>query len=224
MFRRRRLKNIHAKFLESCRSLADGRAYWQQATGFGNWLIRAISPIPLLGLQEDGQRLLSALQWLEENCRTQALGEETIRRYHKTVFGNTREDAGEYRCLDIKMQGDNPLRPPAGSRVPLLMKQLHLKLSEDQEELATQHPTDLEKVLRIVLQVYYRIGVVHPFEDGNGRVARLAMNHLLRRCGAGYVIFPPLTKDSPLMPAFEAASRGDLETLVGLSKQHLHPV
>lgn len=224
MFRRRHLKNIHAKFLDSCRSLADGRAYWQQATGLRHWLIRAISPIPLLGLQEDGQRLLSALQWLEENCLTQALAEDTIRRYHKIVFGNRREDAGEYRRLDIQMRGDNPLRPPPGSRVPLLMKQLHLKLSQDQDDLTAQHANDLEQVLRSALLAYYRIGAVHPFEDGNGRVARLSMNHLLRRYGAGYVIFPPITKDSPIMGAFQNASRGDLETLVGLAKQHLHPV
>jgi hypothetical protein len=116
MFRRWRLKKIHARFLESYRNLKEGRAYWDQTRGFRKWFLEMISPIPLLGLHEDGERLLSALRWLESNCRKRPLDEGTIREYNRMIYKGGSEPPGEYRKGKISVIGSTIPRPPPPRR------------------------------------------------------------------------------------------------------------
>lgn len=223
MFCSRRLKRIHAKFLESCRNLTEGRTYWVKGPGLGRWLLETLSPVPLMGLHEDGRRVLSALEWLEANCKGRALDEAAVLEYHRLLLGSEIPDAGQYRKVAISMVGDNPLRPPQAERVPRLMMQFAAKVTQSQQDFDAAKTLDPDTVLRSAVEVYYRIGVIHPFRDGNGRVARLAMNHLLRRYGMGYVIFPALTMESPVMKAFGEAQEGNLGPLVDCARGFIHP-
>lgn len=218
MFRRWRLKKIHAKFLESCRNLKEGRAYWDQAPGFGRWFLQTISPIPLLGLHEDGARLLRALQWLEANCRERALGEQIIREYHRMIYKGGAESAGEYRKGKISVMGSTIPRPPP-EKVPALMKQLDLKLTEEQKRFDAAARIEEHAVLNTGVDLYQRIGLIHPFADANGRIARLALNHLLRRYGRGYVIFPSLSEPTPLWEGLQRAHCGESGSLEEFAKQ-----
>ena len=43
-------------------------------------------------------------------------------------------------------------------------------------------------------QNYYRYIRIHPFEDGNGRIARLIMNYILARHGYPLIVVPAKTK------------------------------
>ena len=43
-------------------------------------------------------------------------------------------------------------------------------------------------------EIHHKLVMIHPFEDGNGRVARLLMNHALLRAGYPPVIVPPAFK------------------------------
>ncbi len=218
MFRRWRLKKIHAKFLESCRNLKEGRAYWDQATGFRRWLLEAISPIPLLGLHEDGERLLSALRWLESNCRERLLDEQVIREYNRMVYNGGPEPAGQYRKGKISVIGSTISRPPP-EKVPAFMKQLDLKLSIEQKKFDALKPVDESAVLTVAVDLYQRLGLIHPFADANGRVARLAMNHLLRRYRLGYVILPPLSEATLLWDALQEGHVGRLEPLLDFARK-----
>ena len=223
MFRAWRLKKIHAAFLESCRNLREGREYWNQSSGFSRWLLELISPIPLMGLHEDGRRLLGALQWLEANCRARALDLEVLRDYHRTVYAGTTEPPGEYRRGRISVVGSSIPRP-GSEKVPALMKQLELKLAQEQKVLDGSRTAGLDAVLPLAVDVYQRIGLIHPFADANGRVARLAMNHLLRRYGLGYVIYPPLSEAPALMEALQEGHKSRLEPLTGMARTCLRPV
>ena len=73
--------------------------------------------------------------------------------------------------------------------------------------------------MRAAVDLYQRLGFIHPFADGNGRVARLAMNHLLRRYGQGYVVFPPLSEAPDLMEALQEAHKSRLEPLLALARR-----
>jgi fido (protein-threonine AMPylation protein) len=215
-----KLRRAHARFLESNRSLKNGKEYWDQASGHRRWLLQAISTVPLLGLHEDGQSLFQALKWLEANCRSTVLGEEVVRRYHRMICQAGDSGAGAYRKNSVAIRG-SPIPRAAPDRIPALMKQWALKLEHEQRRLDAIPTRDSSDVLSIAVDVQQRLGMIHPFSDGNGRVSRLAMNHLLRRYGLGYVIFPPLHQEPLLLGALEDAHRGKPEQLLSFARKHL---
>jgi len=113
---------------------------------------------------------------------------------------------------------------PAGPKLPALMKQLNLKLEAEQKRLDGMPNHTEEEVLTFAMAVHQRIVFIHPFIDGNGRVARLAMTHLLRRYGQGYVILPPVNESSEHFDALEEAHQGNPERLVKFARSCVHTV
>ena len=218
MFKALGLRKAHALFLESCRNLADGRDYWSGAGPLKKWFLQTIVPVPLLSLHEDGQRLHEALKHLEAQCRACPLTEEAILDYHRRVSGKKEKGAGVYRTGPITVVGSSITRSP-GPKVPALMKQLDLKLREEQERLDATKTVDEAAVLSLAVDTYQRLGLIHPFRDANGRVARLAMNHLLRRYAMGYVILPPLSEKSPLWEALQKAHAGNSVDLEAFARE-----
>jgi fido (protein-threonine AMPylation protein) len=99
------------------------------------------------------------------------------------------------------------------------LKALDLKIRDCQSRFDANGGCEDSQLLRSAVELYYRIGTIHPFPDANGRVARLAMNHLLRRYGAGYVIFPPLSEPSPLWQSLMEAEQGRLDSLVAFANE-----
>lgn len=221
MFRAFHLRKAHARFLESCRNLKEGRAYWDQAGGLTRWFLQALTPIPLLGLHEDGRLLLEALQWLEAHCRERPLREPEIRRYHQTLCGKNKAEAGQYRKHPLAVSS---VPRPAPEKIQAMMKQLDLKLAQEQEKLDAMKAPDPADVLKMAAETHRRIGHIHPFADGNGRVARLSMNHLLRRYNLGYILYPPLSESPALWKALQDADRGNLEPLLDFARTCLYRV
>jgi hypothetical protein len=129
VFRRWRLKKIHARFLESCRSLTQGRNYWSQGGAFRKWFLQTITPFPLLGLLDDGALILAAPDWLESSCRARILDQEVIRHYHLNLLNGGTARAGEYRKTNVSVVGSSIPRP-APAKVPTLMNQMELKFTE----------------------------------------------------------------------------------------------
>ena len=223
MLRNWRLKKIHARFLESCRNLAEGRDYWARKPGFIQRFLENLSPVPLLGLHEEGSRLFEALRWLELHCKGDALREEHIRQYHRLISKPGEPTAGEYRRGQATVL-DSKVSRPRYEKVAAFMKQLDAKLQHQQEELDAGNLSDRNTVLRLALEIHQRIAFIHPFADGNGRVARLATNHILRRYGDGYVIFPPLSESPDHFHALEEAHLGNLEPLFNFARSCYHAI
>ncbi len=216
MFKWYRLRRAHQLFLESCRHLEDGEIYWSREPLRRSFL-QFITPVPILSLHEDGGRIYEALQWLETNCKREPLGEAAIRQYHRIMCGKRIMRPGEYRGTKVKVEGSKHPRP-AANKVPLLMKQLHGRLSQEQERMDKEGPQVLVEVLRLAVSIHQRFEWIHPFADGNGRVGRLVINHLMRRYDFGYVILPPLSKSSEHFDALEDAHSGNIERLLDFTK------
>ncbi|MDR1709728.1 MAG: Fic family protein [Candidatus Accumulibacter sp.] len=105
------------------------------------------------------------------------LTEREVCSIHAIVLrGIDRENAGRYRRIPVAISGSRHL-PSQPWAVPKLMEDYGLWLGG--ESLAL-HP-----VVRAA-EAHERLVTIHPFIDGNGRTARLAMNLIL--LGAGYPI------------------------------------
>jgi len=172
--------------------------------------------MPLLGLHQEAHGLLEALQWLEANCKIRQVDQAVLLQYHQMAL---KQDsvASSYRQKHVRVVGSSVPRPEP-ARVPPLMKQFEMKLLRMQGDLDLAPRPASDDVLKVAIFAHERVGLVHPFEDGNGRVARLAMNHVLRRYGQGYVVFPPLSESPELMAALQDAHRGDAERLLALAR------
>jgi fido (protein-threonine AMPylation protein) len=220
MFRLYRLRKAHARFLLSCRNTKEARAAWELASLPSRWLLHLLAPTPSPGLQDEGQLLLSALEWLETNCGKRPLGESVIQHYHRLAFPGERWKAGEYRTHDLFWETSPIGRRPA-DRIYSDMRALDARLARVQACLDQDGSGDPEEILRFAVEIHHELGAIHPFEDVNDRVARLSMNHFLRRYGMGYVLYPPMRESGELWEALADANRENLTPLLCCAKKSL---
>ena len=98
------------------------------------------------------------------------IGEDTIKKLHKiTVEKILEEDkCGEYRKTQVVVKnnrtGEVSFRPPLAIAVPFQIKDLLAFINSSAEQ-------DIHPVLKSGV-VHYELVRIHPFLDGNGRVAR----------------------------------------------------
>jgi Fic family protein len=104
------------------------------------------------------------------------------------------------------------------------MRQFDGTLKQEQARLDGLSPAPPDDVLRTAVGLHHRLVVIHPFADANGRVARLLMNHLLRRHGQPYVILPPLSASPEHRSALQEANAGHPDLLFIFAKNHRFPV
>lgn len=123
---------------------------------------------------------------------------------HRLVLTNIMDDfAGRYRPGMVRIVGAN-FTPPNARKVPDLLNDLvdYININPEEYELLT-----------LATIFHHRFVHIHPFNDGNGRTVRLAMNLLLMREG-----FPPvfiLAKDrKKYIRSLNAANKGDYSGLL----------
>ncbi len=118
-----------------------------------------------------------ALQYLYESIeheKRHTLSEVFIRNLQQLVVKETDpEYAGKYRTSNVVITGSDHT-PPDASEVPFLMRNLIMWVRENKSKL---HPIELAALL------HHKLVHIHPFFDGNGRTARLAMNITLLQSG-----------------------------------------
>lgn len=100
-----------------------------------------------------------------------------VRFLHQATVPNERF-AGSYRSVQVEIEGSSHV-PPAEVEVPRQMQQLVEWLNE------TDAPPPLAASV-----VHSWLTIIHPFQDGNGRVARLLANVVLFRSNWPALIIP----------------------------------
>lgn len=153
---------------------------------------------------KDHYEALNYLYELVEQGKRHTFSEVFIRSLQQLVVRETDpKTAGTYRQGLVRITGSTHI-PPEAHEVPRLMRDLIEWTRDNQSKV---HPIELAAT------VHHKIVHIHPFEDGNGRTARLVMNLLLMR--EGYPLGVILKNDRKrYYDTLEAADRGDYAPFV----------
>lgn len=141
---------------------------------------------------------------LIEHEKRHTISERLIRSLQQLIVKESDPSiAGSYRSGTVMISGSRH-RPPDPTDVPILMSEL---IKWVQSKSKTIHPIELAATF------HHKIAHIHPFFDGNGRTARLAMNVLLMQSGYPLVII--LKNDrKKYYDVLEKADKGKLEPLI----------
>ena len=216
--KRQRLEQLRPLSPESCASLAaawDTRMVYESNAIEGNSLtLRETDIVLSKGLTVSGKPLRDHLDavnlqkaWQETKNLAQPtapFSETTLLNLHRLIL----PEGGAYRTSAVRISGSNHI-PPNPIKVP------------DQMEAAFSSLSNLSSDLEKATFLHHRISHIHPFTDGNGRLARLSMNFILLQAG-----FPPISispEDRPnYYQALEAADAGKLSVFQAYLEAHLH--
>ena len=118
-----------------------------------------------------------AYEWVLEQVRNgEEVSEEMMLQLHEIILrGINDEYAGRYRTGMVRIAGSRVVMPNA-QKIPKLMQELVEWIEGD----GGMSPVERE------IEMHLRLVSIHPYVDGNGRVARLIMNLLLMQAG-----YPP---------------------------------
>jgi len=153
-----------------------------------------------------------AIEYVESLANEQRrLTESDVLTLHQMVMKDVMEekDVGRYRKGEVRIRGSKHGPPPA-YEVPMLMEEL-LKVIND-------NPDDYTTV-ELAAIVLHRFVHIHPFYDGNGRVARLLTNLVLMRKHYLPIIIPKIDR-AKYLRYLERADAGNYYPLVNFVAQY----
>ncbi len=113
--------------------------------------------------------------FLEMLSKPKKISKNLLLEWHKKIFEKTKPDiAGKYRDFFVRV---GPYIAPDWQDVENLMKDIIFFM--DKSKI---HPVELAAIS------HYRFEKIHPFGDGNGRIGRLIINHILWHSGYPMII------------------------------------
>jgi len=116
---------------------------------------------------------------------SEPISEQHIKTIHQLFYSQIDGDkAGYYRSERVIITGSN-YPTPSPAKIDLLMSEFVVWLKDNEDKL---HPVELAAL------AHKEFVFIHPFIDGNGRVARLLMNLCLIRKGYTIAIIPPILR------------------------------
>lgn len=135
--------------------------------------------------------------------------ENELLELHRIVLTRVEDShAGHYRSGAVRISGSSHV-PPNPLKVPELMTALFQEIGS------------ISDLVESAAKLHHGIASIHPFTDGNGRTARLAMNFVLLAGG-----YPPISIPTELRhdyyKALESADSGDFPAFQAFLETQLH--
>jgi Fic family protein len=132
---------------------------------------------------------------------------------HRRAFKESLPDcAGKLRRDNVEIRG-MAHQPPHHSRVQELLYQRLDGINQRLFAINNVTPDTFSDVLRLSAELHYLVAHVHPFEDGNGRIARAAGDYVMLVHGFYYDVIMSDYRDLYL-DALEECNLADPEPLV----------
>ncbi|MFP4497670.1 MAG: Fic family protein [Vulcanimicrobiota bacterium] len=136
-----------------------------------------------------------AFDYLFELAGDKEITEKDIRDLHRLFYYRIdKENAGVYRKTQAIITGSK-YKLPGPEEIPGLMEAFIKSIPDKRGEL---HPVELGA------WVHREFVFIHPFIDGNGRLARLLMNLVLTRAGYTIALIPPILRGDYIQSLEEA--------------------
>ena len=130
--------------------------------------------------------------------------EENIKDLHNLFYNKIDSDnAGKYRTKPVIVTGAD-VAFPSPSEIPKKMKEFAAKLPEMKQNM---HPVEFASMVHIIFVN------IHPFIDGNGRVARLLLNLALLEAGYNITVIPPVVR-ADYIRALQASNHGEFQPFI----------
>jgi Fic family protein len=134
--------------------------------------------------------------------RERRISIDDVKMFHRLFYkGIDEENAGMWRKANVIVTGSD-YRFPAPESLENQMLDVIDWIENEREKL---HPVQFASALHL------RFVSIHPFIDGNGRVARLLMNTALIQDGYLLAIIPPVLRNDYMSAIRTYQSRGDAE-------------
>ncbi len=114
--------------------------------------------------------------------RNRAIDLAVVQEIHEEVFRGLMPDAGQWRRMNVKIEGSK-FSPPRPEKIVKMMDEWMKEY--DQRDLRG------EDVFSLGAWMHHRFESIHPFGNGNGRVGRLLLNlHFLKHNWPSVQILP----------------------------------
>lgn len=114
-----------------------------------------------------------AMRYIEKMSENVELKEEHILTLHQIIMKDVADEVGRYRTGIVTISGTDYM-PPAAYEIPFQIGEMIQRYNHNPDEFVP---------IELAAWVHHRFVQIHPFRDGNGRVARLIMNLTLLRSG-----------------------------------------
>ncbi|MGE0206868.1 MAG: Fic family protein [Candidatus Babeliales bacterium] len=184
----------------------------------GNTLTESETKVVLEeGITIGGKRLVDHLEalghsdaftYMYELLQSKTITEECIKKLHYLFYYRVdQKDAGVYRHEQVYLTGSHyPLPKP--KEIAVMMEKMieHFPVLEKEK-----HPVVFAAL------AHKELVFIHPFIDGNGRVARLLMNLILLSHGYTIAIIPPILR-ADYIRALEKAHKDDQEFIYFIAR------
>ncbi|MBN2121812.1 Fic family protein [Candidatus Micrarchaeota archaeon] len=142
-----------------------------------------------------------AIDFVESLVHKKEIGEMDVLNLHALILDRIDpQNAGFYRNCRLRISGTD-YSPPNPAKVPDLMKEVYRMLNENAEPI--------EQAARI----HMKFVDIHPFIDGNGRMARLLVNLYLMRKGYPPVIVLRAERKKYIRTIVKARAEDDVSNL-----------
>lgn len=155
-------------------------------------MVEAILEMPIIETrtEKELQRaeivgLHEAIQYVNQFSRDKKrpIDEAVVKAINKRVIGlYTPDVAGIYRSHDVSISGARFVQPTYWRRVPTEMSLFDKELEQQTKQLPLAS-NKIGEIITIAANAHYQIARIHPFEDGNGRTARLTVDCIFQRAG-----------------------------------------
>jgi len=211
-FYRRYLSNLYPSELEKYRQNFDVRHIHNTTAIEGNTITLKETAMILDHNLSPRSKELREIHEIENYTRVLdyareyrgKLGKKFMLRLHKLIQRNIDDNtAGNFRRINVGISGSRWEPGPA----IFVEEEIDALLAWYHGNRKKIHPFELAGIF------HHRISQIHPFVDGNGRVARELHNFILTGCGFPPIIVPVQRRDE-YMDYLERADEGDVRPLL----------